>query len=84
MQPVGFKTQNFKGQHAWLWKSPEDTGAALGEKVGQTAHGRQVWKQKSEEYLEHRVGRLIVHLGACPSKAAFTERPPQGTEELTR
>lgn len=38
LQPARLKARNFKGQCAWVWENIEDTGAAHGEKAGQTAH----------------------------------------------
>ena len=73
LQPVAFKACSFKGQHAWLWESWEDMGAALGKKAGQTACRHKAWKP-CEEYMGHTVRRLAAYLRMCPRVAVFTER----------
>lgn len=49
-------------------------GAAPGEGARQTDHRHTAWEQRSEGHLEHTLGRLILHLRACPRGAAFVER----------
>ena len=78
---MGLKAWSFKSQHAWLWESLEDIGAAPKEEAGETDYKHKAWKQRSEEHLGHTVGRLAAHTGACPREAAFMETP-QGTKEL--
>jgi len=67
LQPVGLKP-GFLKVSEYDWDSARRSLPCSWRKGRKTTCRHTVWKQQSEEYLGHTVGRLFSHLRACPKE----------------